>query len=227
MNKSTPRDAEAISARIDEIHEQVRKMILTGVLKPGERVNAQALADQLGIGRNSAREALRSLDRTGLVRIVPNRGVEVRKISLEEALDLYETRAGLAHAAGRLVATRITVGEEAELLSLLQRMEDALCARDGAVYNALNTAFHRQLMAATKNPRLIEINATVENELGLYLREGVYTTAQMQASHEEHQRIFDAVRNGRVADAAEAFENHILTGKQRMLDTVTRGGHGG
>lgn len=224
MTKSAARDPDAIAARLEDIRGQVRSMILSGVLKPGERVNEQALAQQLGVGRNSAREALRSLERSGLVRIVPNRGAEVRRITLEEALDLYDLRSGVARVAGRLAAARLAPGEETELEGLLQRMEKALQARDGVVYGVLNIEFHRVLMSATRNPRLIEVNESVESELQLYLRKGVYSVSQMHDSHEEHRRLFEAVRNGRVHEAAEAFESHILTGKQRMLDTMTRGG---
>lgn len=222
MARPKLRDAEVISSRLDEIRSGVVAMIESGALKPGERVNEQALAAQLGVGRNAAREALRSLERTGLVRIVPNRGAEVRKVSLEEALDLYDLRAGLARVGGRLIAARLSEPEEQELAALMAQMEAALHRRDGAVYNDVNIAFHRCLLAASKNARLVEINESLESELRLYLRKGVYTVAQMQASHEEHRRIFEAIRSGRVADAADAFEAHVLTGKQRMLDTVTR-----
>ncbi len=227
MPRPHSRDASAISSRLDEIRERVLSMIDLGELKPGERVNEQALAQQLGVGRNAAREALRSLERTGLVRIVPNRGAEVRKISLEEALDLYDLRAGLSRVAGRLAAARLAGGEEARLLELQAQMQDALARRDGAAYGELNAEFHRQLMAATRNPRLVEANEAIESELRLYIRKGVYTIAQMQVSLEEHSRIVEAVRNGRVVEAAEAFEAHILTGKQRMLDTIHRDGHAG
>ena len=215
------RHAETISSRLDDIRAGVLTMIEAGTLKPGERVNEQALAAQLGVGRNAVREALRSLERTGLVRIVPNRGAEVRKVSLAEALDLYDLRAGLARVSGRLIAARLSAAEEQRLAELLDAMDAALHQRDGASYAELNDEFHRCLMAATKNPRLIEINQTIEGELRLYLRTGVYSIAQMQASTDEHRRLFEAARNGRIAEAAEAFEAHILTGKQRMLDTVS------
>lgn len=215
------RDAGAISSRLDDIRGGVLAMIEAGALKPGERVNEQALAAQFGVGRNAVREALRSLERTGLVRIVPNRGAEVRRISLAEALDLYDLRAGLARVSGRLIAARLSAPEEQSLAELLESMEAALRQRDGARYAQLNDEFHRCLMAATKNPRLIEVNETIEGELRLYLRKGVYSIAQMLASNDEHRRLFDAAREGRVAEAAEAFEAHILTGKQRMLDTVS------
>ena len=222
MNKVVFRDAEAITTRLDNIQEQVRTMIDNGTLQPGERVNEQALAVQLGVGRNSAREALRSLERSGLVRIVPNRGAEVRKVSLEEALDLYDLRAGIAHTAGRLAAMRLEAAEDTELHLLMEQMQATLAARDGARYHGLNQAFHDRLMAATKNPRLIGLDKSIAAELSLHIRKGVYTMAQMQLSHAEHRLLLDALSNGRVAEAADAFEKHILNGKQRMLDTVTR-----
>lgn len=224
MSRVAVREAEAIASRLDEIQEEVRAMIADGTLQPGERVNEQALAAKLGVGRNSAREALRSLERSGLVRIVPNRGAEVRKVSLEAALDLYDVRAGIARTAGRLAAARLEADEEKRLLGLMDQMEGALKARDGSAYHKLNSEFHDLLMDIAKNPRLIELNDTIEAELSLYLRKGVYTMAQMQLSHSEHKQLVDALCNGRVAETAELFENHILTGKQRMLDTVTRKG---
>ena len=222
MSKVALRDAEVISTRLDEIQHKVRQMIADGTLQPGERVNEQALATQLGVGRNSAREALRALERTGLVRIIPNRGAEVRKVSLEAALDLYDIRAGIARTAGRLAATRLESEEEKRLLELMEEMEVTLNNRDGATYHQLNKAFHDHLMTITKNPRLIELNNTIEAELSLYLRKGVYTMAQMQLSHAEHFALVKALQKGKVTEAAECFESHILTGKQRMLDTVTR-----
>jgi len=220
MSKVLTRDAEAISNRLDDIQEQVRSMIRDGTLRPGERVNEQALAAQLGVGRNSAREALRALETIGLVRIVPNRGAEVRKVSLEEALDLYDVRAGIAHSAGRLATMRLEPGEEAELSRLLQAMEAALAARDGARYSSLNQAFHDVIMTATKNPRLIGLNKAIAAELSLHIRKGVYTMAQMQLSHVEHTQLLQVMRDGHVAEAADAFERHIMNGKQRMLDTI-------
>jgi DNA-binding GntR family transcriptional regulator len=222
MSKVALRDAEVIATRLDDIKEKVRSMIADGTLQPGERVNEQALAAQLGVGRNSAREALRSLERSGLVRIVPNRGAEVRKVSLEAALDLYDLRSSIARTAGRLAASRLRNEEETQLLTLMNQMEVALKARDGSTYHKLNKSFHDLLMAITKNPRLIDLNNTIEAELSLYLRKGVYTMAQMQQSHTEHCRLVEALRNGQVTETADLFESHILTGKQRMLDTVTR-----
>ncbi len=214
------RDPVLISSRLDEIRERVRDMIHSGALQPGERVNEQALAARLGVGRNAAREALRSLEPAGLVRIIPNRGAEVRRISLEEALDLYDVRAGIARTSGRLLATRLDEDAERTLREFIERMDAAIEARDGALYHRLNTEFHGYVMEATRNPRLIELNNMLEDELKLYLHKGVFSPSQMQASNLEHRRIVQAVLAGDAVAAADALESHILAGKQRMLDTV-------
>lgn len=220
MTKANVRDPEAIAFRLDDIREKVRMLIQNGDLKPGERVNEQALAAQLGVSRNAAREALRSLERSGLVTIIPNRGAEVRRVLLEDALHLYDIRAGLARTSGRLIALRITAEEEKELLALLDRMDAAVEHRNHHEYHDLNADFHQALMRITKNPRLIAINDAIDDELKLYLQRGVFTLAQMRMSQVEHRKIVDAIMSGQPEIAAEAFEKHVLTGKQRMLDTT-------
>lgn len=220
MTRATVRDPDAIAFRLDDIREKVRMLIQNGELKPGERVNEQALATQLGVSRNAAREALRSLEQSGLVTIIPNRGAEVRRLSLEDALHLYDIRAGLSRTSGRLIALRITEGEEKALLDLANQMDDAVERRNNHDYHDLNAAFHEALMRITKNPRLIAVNDAVEGELKLYLNRGVFTLAQMRMSQLEHRKILDAITSGQPEVAAEAFERHVLTGKQRMLDTT-------
>lgn len=220
MTKATVRDPEAIAFRLDDIREKVRMLIQNGDLKPGERVNEQALATQLGVSRNAAREALRSLEQSGLVTIIPNRGAEVRRVLLEDALHLYDIRAGLARTSGRLIALRITAEEEKELLALLERMDAAVEHRNHHEYHDLNADFHQALMRITKNPRLMAINDAIDDELKLYLQRGVFTLAQMRMSQVEHRKILDAIMSGQPEVAGEAFEKHVLTGKQRMLDTT-------
>jgi DNA-binding GntR family transcriptional regulator len=220
MTRATVRDPDAIAFKNEDIREKVRLLIQSGELKPGERVNEQALAVQLGVSRNTAREALRSLEQSGLVTIIPNRGAEVKKVLLEDALHLYDIRAGLARTSGRLIALRITAEEEVQLISLIDRMDTAVDQRDHHLYNDLNNEFHRVLMQITKNPRLIALNDSVENELKLFLHKGFFTLAQMRMSQMEHKKIVDAIVSGQPEVTAEAFEKHVLTGKQRMLDTT-------
>ncbi len=93
-------------------------MLRSGALVPGERLKEFDLAQRLQVNRSVAREALRTLEYAGLVRIVPNRGAELRKLSMEEALNLYDLRAGLARAAARSAALRAERAEVKQLQEL-------------------------------------------------------------------------------------------------------------
>jgi len=213
--------AEAGAISVEGVRDRIRAMIHDKQLQPGERINEQALAQRLQVGRATAREALRALESTGLVRIVPNRGAEVRRLSLEEALHLYDVRAGFARSTGRLAAARFTAEDEAALLALFARMEAAAAERDAIAYQQGNELFHDAFLCATRNARLIAMSRAVEDELKLYLTKGVFTLAQIRISLSEHRAMLDAVVNGLPEQAAEAFERHVLTGKQRMLETVS------
>lgn len=206
---------------IERVRSEVRAMLDAGDIEPGERVNELSLANKLNIGRNVAREALRTLEYAGIVRIVPNRGVEIRRISMEEALDLYDIRAGLSRSAGRAAAMRATRAE----IEALQTLQDALAGLvengDDSGYNEVNLKFHTLLMSICRNPRLIAMNADVEDELRLFMMHGVYTSGALRASLVEHQRIIDAVREGFADEAGAAFEMHVLEGRQRLVEGKT------
>jgi predicted transcriptional regulator len=138
------------------------------------------------------------------VQIVRNRGVFVRKISLEEALHLYDVRSGLARVAGRLLAGRVTVKQIAVLNSLYEDLERAREAQDQAAYNEGNRQFHASLLDFTGNRRLISYHETTEKELRQFVRRGVLGAARLRISNREHKHILDCIAAGDDEGAAAA-----------------------
>ena len=218
------RGSAAICSRQDDVRERVLLMIQKGELRPCDRINEYGLSTLVGVGRNIVREALRALEKSGMVRIIPNRGAYVSQLSLEDVLDLYDIRAGLARTCGRLITVRHTDEDLRVLDELIAKMDECASRRDSAGYAELNGQFHRAMMQATKNPRLVEIGLTIEDQLQFLLRKGVFSLFQMQASHSEHREIIEMIRSGNADKAGRLLENHILVGKQRMLDTMVAAG---
>ena len=200
------------------VRERIEALVLTGAIPAGGRVNELQLARQLKVSRGVVREALRALEHAGLLEAIPNRGVFVRKVSLEDALQLYDIRAGLAAVAGQLLARRATRTQIALLRAIYARMERARNARDATRFYAANLLFHSQIIEFAGNPRLLAMSEAVRNELQLYLRDAVIGPAQLKASQAEHKALLDAISNGDSERAGRAFGAHILAGKQRMLD---------
>src|SRR3979490_3613208 len=106
------RRAETFSSLVAE---ELERMIIRGELQAGDRINESALAQMFSISRGPIREACRSLEKSNLVRLVTNRGVFVREMSVAQAAEIYDVRAHLFGLAGRLAASRVSLREVAEV----------------------------------------------------------------------------------------------------------------
>ena len=116
------RRAETLSSLVAE---ELERMIIRGELQAGDRINESALAQVFSISRGPIREACRSLEKSNLVRVVTNRGVFVREMSVTQAAEIYDVRAHIFGLAGRLAASRISSRDIAELLAMVAEMQEA------------------------------------------------------------------------------------------------------
>lgn len=198
------------------VAESIEDMILGGELVPGSKLNEMALAQRFGISRGPLREALRTLEESGLVRQEKNRGAHVRKIALTEAADLYDVRAGLDATAGRLLALRITP----EQLHTLRQMTDAMREVKSAEvdrFHELNLSFHDCIVAMTGNQVLVEQYRKLCKLLALFRRRNLLTPMAIPRFAEEHSAIVDRLAARDAAGAAQALFDHAQGGKARML----------
>ena len=111
------------------VQRELTQQIIAGDLPAGAKLNEVDVALRLGVSRGPVREAFRALEESGLVRFEKNRGVFVRKVSLEEADEIFELRALLDEFAGRRAAKNATPGDVVELQHLVDRMGLAAGAR--------------------------------------------------------------------------------------------------
>ncbi len=199
------------------VQKAIKQMILDGGLSAGERINENQFAASLAISRGPVREALRALEQAGLVRMVANRGVFVRELSLKEAIDAYEVRATLFGQAGQTLASSITA-EQGEILSqLVDRMETAKDSKNVDEYYPLNLQFHGRIVEFSGNKELERIYLELVNKLHLFRRRSLVPAQGLSASHGEHRQILKALLSHDAIAARERMENHVLAGKRRLL----------
>ncbi len=197
--------------------QELERMILEGELKAGERINEKAMAERQNVSRGPVREAVRRLEEAGLVEVVVNRGVFVRKLQLSEALELYDIRSALLGLAGRILAECVTEDQVRHLLDMVERMEALAEARDLERYYPLNLEFHATLMEYTGNRRLGEIDASMAKELYLFRRRSLVTGSGLAASSAEHREIVEALAEGDSERVSRVMCDHALAGKSRVL----------
>lgn len=202
------------------LERELEHLILTGELKPGERLNEIQLANRFGTSRGPLREATRSLHAKGLVDIVRNRGVFVRSVSTKEALEIYDVRAALFGLAGRLLTDRLTDDMLHWLDAQLDRLDEVAAARDITEYYPLNLAFHEYLVTATGNGALVQGYKSLIHKLHLCRARGLVHAGGLAVSNREHREMVDALASGNRERAQEAFFRHVERSKLRFMSTL-------
>jgi DNA-binding GntR family transcriptional regulator len=196
------------------VQGEIERMIVTGELKPSQRINENALAQQLGVSRGPIREACSALAAVKLVEIIPNRGFFVRVLSEEEARDVVGAHAGVFAYAGVLLAERITADQIARLRELLDRLEQAAETGDVSIYYPINLEFHDAIMEMCGNRRLGQIYRGLVRELHVQRYRGTVGGATLKTSNAEHRAIVEALAARDPMRTFAAMRDHI----RRCLD---------
>ena len=188
-------------------------MIESGELRAGDRLNENMLAAKLGVSRGPIREACRGLEQSGLVEVIVNKGVFVRRLSDREAAELYDIRAALMRLAGVTLAPIIRDEQIADLNSLIEQMDEAARHNDLNAFYPLNLQFHHAITEYGGNERLMVLAASIQREAHLFRRLTLDMTGRMMESNAEHRRIVAALKARDAALAGAELEAHVLNAK--------------
>ncbi len=202
------------------LQQEIERMVISGELRPGERINEQQLAARFGVSRGPIREAVRGLEGAGLARAVTNRGVFVRQLSVTEVRELYDIRAALFGLAGRLMAERATQVEIEALERMLVAMEQAAEERDFESYYPLNLAFHGMIVDGSGNATLAGQYRAFVKALNLFRARSLVQGGGLAVSNREHREMVAAIAARDPTWALETHWRHVASAKDRLLAVV-------
>ena len=199
------------------VQQEVERAILAGEYEPGSKLIEANLAAKLGVSRGPVREAFRMLEEAGLVRVEKNRGVFVRDIPIDEAIEIFDLRAAMDELVGRRLAQHITPVQLREIKALLADMEEAVKANNAHHYHLLNLKFHDRLVEIAGNRKLTDIYRKLINELSLFRRLNLADGWLMPISSNEHRQIVKAIASGNTDAAGKAMFDHVIESKERTI----------
>ncbi|PKM90044.1 MAG: GntR family transcriptional regulator [Firmicutes bacterium HGW-Firmicutes-12] len=193
----------------DIVFESLREAITNQVLKPGERLLENDLAEEMGVSRTPIREAMHKLEQEGLISIIPRKGAFVTQISLQDIKEIYEIRSTLESLASGLTAERATLEEIEEMQRCLVREAGFLNSEDITATVNEDICLHGMIYKAARNDRLLN---TLDN-----LREQIYrmrfaVTMQpiwKKKSLEMHKRLVEAISGRDIEEAQNLARSHI------------------
>jgi len=194
-NEANSRDGQHVTL----VHDRLRDAILRGEIAPGEATSQAALTKQLGVTRTPLREALRLLEREGLVVSQPNRRVRIADFSIDDLESLYAMRVALEAVAVRLTVPTLRSEDFAELEGLMAQMDHYIRAGDQERMDVPHAAFHTCFVAAA-GPRMTTTIAQLFDHAGRYrLAYGAATLPDGYGERRaEHRAMIDAATAGDV-----------------------------
>ncbi|WP_329397655.1 FadR/GntR family transcriptional regulator [Streptomyces melanogenes] len=217
MALSSPRR----SALADQVIAQLRNQITSGEWPVGSRIPTEPeLVEQLGVARNTVREAVRALAHNGLLDIRQGSGTYViatselagvmhRRFADADPRHVAELRSTLESSAARLAAERRTERDLAQLDALLARREEAWESGNAEAFVAADSTLHLAIVAASHNDVLTELYADLGDLLRDWLRDDVGRELRPE-NHMDHARLVDAIRAGDAESAAAEAAGHAF-----------------
>ncbi|KUH37156.1 MULTISPECIES: FadR/GntR family transcriptional regulator [Streptomyces] len=229
MALSSPRR----SALSDQVIAQLRNQITSGEWPVGSRIPTEPeLVEQLGVARNTVREAVRALAHNGLLDIRQGSGTYVvatselagvmhRRFADADPRHVAEVRSTLESSAARLAAVRRTERDLQQLDALLARREEAWESGDAERFVAADATFHLAVVAASHNEVLGELYADLGHLLRAWLRDDVGGELRPE-HHMDHARLVEAIRAGDAETAGAEAAGYPFTcrgpGPERSRD---------
>jgi len=218
----TFKHSEALYAtKKDLVVETIREAIISGQLKPDQKLLQNEIAAQLRMSPTPVREALKQLEVEGLLVYSPHKGVRVANFSLQEASEIYRIRGALEALAIRLVTTNLDHASLEKLAELVESMQ-VFAQRDKlAKLRQANREFHRIINQAAGSQRLYQMLDSLHQQFP-WGHLGVVPGRPVQAV-KEHQAILEALQSRDAQLAAELMQQHLENAANALASFMGEG----
>jgi DNA-binding GntR family transcriptional regulator len=208
---------------VERVAGAIQAQVLSGAVPVGTRLRQEALAEQFGVSRTPVREALRQLQASGLVELLPNRGAVVRGPTVRELREAYEVRAELEGLAAELAAGRISDRDLLRLREAQELFREAVRTlierrarkrapwKDESVWVRANDLFHQAILDASANRRLNETIADLHRSFPRNLTWTALSQSSplLEENVEQHERILEAIEQRDPAEARLRMIEHV------------------
>ncbi|MDF2963736.1 MAG: transcriptional regulator, GntR family [Paenibacillus sp.] len=203
----------------EKAYQEIRSLILSGNLKPGEFLTERGLVERLEMSRTPIRSALEKLEAEGFIRQSPNQGIIVEQMSINKAVDIYDLRVAVeAHVVRKLSAAQLTSEQVQWFKQNLNEQKGYMEAGDFENFTLLDSQFHKMLAKVHGNNEIISMMEQLQDKQYIIAMNVLKKDAQrIVISYKDHVRIFEAIiaKNGQ--EAVESITRHLEYGKQILI----------
>lgn len=202
------------------VFETLREAIISGKLKPGQRLMEVQVAEALGVSRTPVREAIRMLELEGFVVMMPRKGAYVADISIKDITSVFEIRRALEGLAAELAAERASPEHLEKLERLLVELADCVEREDVARFVELDTKFHETVYEASRNERLAPILSLLREQIQRFRTRTLSNPGRMRVAHDEHRALVEALADRDAERARQLASEHIESAENLLMALI-------
>ena len=207
----------------DVVFRTLRRQILMGELKPGERLMEVKLTKKLGVSRTPVRAAIHMLETEGLAKVVPRRGASVSDITEEDLQDVLEVRCALEELAVELACARRSEEDIFNIMKAARAFIEATKSGSISEMAEKDVEFHNHIFSATGNKRLIQLVGNLSERMYRYRIEYLKNKAVYEGLIKEHNDIIRYIESNAPAEARGAIRKHITNQVEQVSLEIKAG----
>lgn len=204
-------------SRRDAAIAEIRRGIVLGALRPGEKLTELSLAGTLGVSRATVREALSQLAREGLVTVEPYRGLRVADLDHASLRDLARTRVSLDLLAVRDILADPGGERLAAVRTAWTAFETTVHDADPIVRHEGHLAFHRAIWTASENTLLAQLWPVIEAHMTIALAQDQAVRPGAERARQTHADLVAAIESRDLAAVEAALTTHIITSADELI----------
>ena len=201
----------------DEVVGRMRDMVIEGLLPSEARINESELCQRLGVSRTPVREAIKTLASEGLIELVRNKGAVVKRLGLEEIIEMLEAVAVIESHAARTGVERGSDSEIDDIIALHKQTRAHFKARDRLPYYKLNQSIHAAIVALTHNRFIMNTHETLQMRLRRMRYIGNERPAFWSGAMREHEAMIKALKKRDGEGLCAALNEHLAQTRARVV----------
>ena len=217
-----PYDANESRPIRDIAYEQLKHAIISGDIPAGSRIVETAYAEKLHISRTPLREALRKLERDGLVEYVLHRGVVVRAFTIHDIDEIFTIRNAMMMLILPSIVENATPEDIEKLKSILAEMDIAQEKADVEALALLNRSFHSTFEHLSDKRRILSVIDSQEEYIIRFSAVAIASIVHRSTAHQEHHQLVEYLANHDLENLKKLMHNHLEESKETCLAAVAQ-----
>jgi len=205
---------------VEEVYEEIKRMIYLNLLAPGQKLVYQNLADKLNTSITPIVQALRGLEHSNLVRYEQNKGYFVQEITIREAEELFQAREALETFSVPIIVQNLSRDKLDSIRRAFKDYRSGLSPEQRRGLMLKDAGFHLKIVECSGNKVIYSLLEHIFEQITLKYKPEYLWEQRIKEVSKEHSEILGSLSKGKVAETQELIRSHIKKGKDHIIGSL-------